>query len=45
MGFKLADKVIAYYGEKVVIDQPPQLAGKQLNFVARNNNHAKTKDS
>jgi translation initiation factor IF-3 len=45
MGFKLADKVIAYYGDKVVVDQLPQLAGKQLNFVARNNNHAKTKDA
>ncbi|HUY53247.1 MAG TPA: translation initiation factor IF-3 [Candidatus Dormibacteraeota bacterium] len=44
MGFKLAEKVIAYYSNKVVIDQPPQLAGKQLNFVARSNN-AKIKDA
>jgi translation initiation factor IF-3 len=45
MGFQLADKVISYYSDKAVIDQPPQLAGKQLNFVARSNNRAKTKDS
>ncbi len=44
MGFKLAEKVIIYYADKVIIDQPPQLAGKQLNFVARSNN-AKTKDA
>jgi translation initiation factor IF-3 len=45
IGFKLADKVISYYGDKVAVDQPPQLAGKQLNFVARSNNRAKTKDA
>ena len=45
MGFKLADKVINYYSDKVVIDQPPQLAGKQLNFVARSSNRAKAKDA
>jgi len=45
MGFKLADKVINYYGDKVAIDQSPQLAGKQLNFVARSSNRAKVKDT
>jgi translation initiation factor IF-3 len=45
MGFKLAEKVITFYSDKIVIDQPPQLAGKQLNFVARSNNNAKTKDA
>ena len=37
MGFKLADKVIADFGDKIIVDQAPQLAGKQLNFVIRNN--------
>lgn len=37
LGFKLADKITADLGEKVVIDQPPQFAGKQLNFVVRSN--------
>lgn len=47
LGFKLAEKVIAYFGETIAIDQPPQLAGKQLNFVIRSSNtqHAKAQDS
>jgi translation initiation factor IF-3 len=35
LGFKLADNIIAGYGDKIHVDQPPQLAGKQLNFVIR----------
>ena len=35
LGFKLAEKVIADFGDTIVVDQPPQLAGRQLNFVAR----------
>ena len=35
MGFKLAEKVISDFGDKVVVDQQPQLAGRQLNFVLR----------
>lgn len=35
IGFKLADKVIADFGDTIVVDQRPQLAGRQLNFVAR----------
>lgn len=35
LGFVLADKVIDGYGEKIVVEQKPQLAGKQLNFVIR----------
>lgn len=42
LGFKLADKVISDLGE-IVVDQKPELAGKQLNFVIRSN-HAKTKN-
>lgn len=45
LGFKLADKVIAGFGETVIVDQSPQLAGKQLSFVIRSNNHAKVKDT
>lgn len=43
IGFKLAEKVIATFGDTVAVDQSPQLAGKQLNFVIRSN-HAKTKN-
>lgn len=35
LGFKLAEQVIANFGDTIVVDQPPQLAGRQLNFVAR----------
>jgi translation initiation factor IF-3 len=45
LGFKLAEKVIEGYGDKVIVDQKPQLAGKQLSFVIRSNPHAKAKDA
>lgn len=45
LGFKLAEKVIAKFDGAVVVDQPPQFAGKQLNFVIRSNQHAKAKDA
>ncbi len=45
LGFKLADKVIAGFDDKIAVDQAPQLAGKQLSFVIRSNNNAKTKDA
>ncbi len=45
IGFKLADKVIANFGDKIVVDQTPQFAGKQLNFVIRSSSNAKTKDA
>lgn len=44
IGFKLAERVITSYGESIVVEQQPQLAGKQLNFVLRSNN-AKAKDA
>jgi translation initiation factor IF-3 len=44
LGFKLADKVINDLGETVVVDQTPEFAGKQLNFVIRSNN-AKAKNA
>jgi translation initiation factor IF-3 len=44
LGFKLADKVISDFGDNIVVDQTPQFAGKQLNFVIRSSN-AKAKNS
>jgi translation initiation factor IF-3 len=44
MGFKLADRVIQLMGEKIALDQQPQLTGKQLNFVIRSS-HAKAKNA
>ncbi len=44
LGFKLADKIISDLGESVAVDQPPEFAGKQLNFVIRSTNHAKAKN-
>jgi translation initiation factor IF-3 len=35
IGFKLAERVIANFGGTIVVDQQPQLAGRQLNFVVR----------
>ncbi len=42
LGFKLADKVIESYGDSIVVEQKPQMAGKQLNFVIRSNPSAKS---
>lgn len=43
LGFKLAERVIASFGDQIAVDQPPQLAGKQLSFIIRSTSHAKTK--
>ena len=49
LGFKLAQRVIESFGETIAVDQQPQLAGKQLNFVIRGTgqgqNHAKAEDA
>jgi translation initiation factor IF-3 len=45
MGFKLADKIIESFNDEVVIDQAPQFAGRQLSFVIRRAQNAKTKDA
>jgi translation initiation factor IF-3 len=45
LGFKLAERVISDFGDQIVVDQQPQLAGKQLSFMIRSSNHAKTKDA
>jgi len=44
LGFKLAEKVIADFGDTIIVDQTPQFAGKQLNFVIRSS-HAKAKNA
>lgn len=35
IGFRIAQKVIDDFGDSVVVEQQPQLAGRQLNFVVR----------
>lgn len=35
LGFKMAERVINDLGDGIVVDQPPQFAGRQLNFVVR----------
>ena len=35
IGFQLAQRVIDDLGDTIIVDQQPQLAGKQLNFVLR----------
>ncbi|HEX4773921.1 MAG TPA: translation initiation factor IF-3 [Candidatus Saccharimonadales bacterium] len=35
IGFNIAQRVIESFGDTIVVDQPPQLAGRQLNFVIR----------
>lgn len=43
LGFRLADRVIDELGDAIIVDQPAQFAGRQLNFVIRSNN-AKAKN-
>lgn len=45
IGFQLANRVLDILGDKVIVDQEPQLSGKQLIFVVRSNTHAKAKNS
>ena len=45
LGFQLANKILALYEGTVIVDQQPQLMGKQLSFMIRSNNNAKIKDS
>lgn len=35
IGFQLAQRTIESFGDTIVVDQQPQLAGKQLSFVIR----------
>lgn len=41
LGFILAEKVISDFGDRVVVDQRPQLAGRQLSFVLRSSGPSK----
>jgi translation initiation factor IF-3 len=45
IGFKLADRVIESFGDRIAVDQQPQLNGKQLTFVIRSTNNAKVKNA
>lgn len=45
LGFKLADKIISDLSDSIVVDQKPEFAGKQLNFIIRSTNHAKAKNA
>lgn len=45
VGFKLAEKIIESFNDEVTVDQKPQFAGRQLSFVIRRANNAKTKDA
>jgi translation initiation factor IF-3 len=45
LGFKLAERITELLGENIAVDQPPQFAGRQLNFVVRSSNRAKAKNS
>jgi len=44
IGFTLAKKIINTFEDTIVVDQQPQFAGKQLNFVIRRSANAKAKD-
>ncbi len=44
IGFVKAQKVLDQIADKVVVDQQPSLAGKQLTFVVRSANNAKVKN-
>lgn len=35
IGFNIAKRIIESFGDTIIVDQQPQLAGKQLNFVVR----------
>ncbi len=41
LGYRLAEKVIAEFGDRAVVDQPPQLSDRQLSFVLRSNGAVK----
>ena len=45
LGFKLADRIVGEFGENIVVDQEPQLNGKQISLVIRSSSHAKVKNS
>jgi translation initiation factor IF-3 len=42
IGFQLAQRVTDWFNDAAVVDQPPQLAGRQLNFVIRSSGKKKS---
>jgi len=44
LGFKLAERIQQQLGDNIAIDQEPQFAGRQLNFVIRSTSRAKAKN-
>jgi translation initiation factor IF-3 len=44
IGFQLAQKVIDGFGDSIAVDQQPQLAGRQLNFVVHATGKHKVSD-
>jgi translation initiation factor IF-3 len=44
LGFKLAERITEQLGDAIAVDQAPQFAGRQLNFVIRSTNSAKAKN-
>jgi translation initiation factor IF-3 len=45
IGFALANRVVEMLGDKIIVDQEPQFAGKQLIFVLRSNPKAIKKEN
>jgi translation initiation factor IF-3 len=45
IGYKLLDKLTSILGDKIVTEQEPQFAGRQLSIVVRSNINAKVKNS
>lgn len=45
IGFKLAEKVTNMFGDSIAVDQQPQLAGRQLNFVVHATGKTKAVDA
>lgn len=48
IGFNIAQNIIATLGDTIVVEQQPQLAGRQLSFVVRSSGRkqdAQTKDT
>ena len=45
IGFQLAQKVIDRFGDSIAVDQQPQLAGRQLNFVVHATGKSKAIDA
>jgi translation initiation factor IF-3 len=44
IGFQLADRIISRFENEAIVEQKPQLAGKQLSFVLRSQHNAQAKN-